>query len=249
MANKIIAANWKMNLMRDEAVSLLEGLKNGIPENEKADIVIFPPSIYISDLISINDSQIEVGAQNFYFENKGAFTGEVSAIQLKDMGCTHVLIGHSERRELFDESNELLFKKIKSALHANIKIIYCCGESLQEREDGSHLKKIQSQLEILNSLTNNELNSISIAYEPIWAIGTGLTATPLQAEEMHAFIRRVLIDTFSKELASEISILYGGSCNENNANELFNCPNIDGGLIGGASLKVDSFLKIVDSIK
>lgn len=138
---------------------------------------------------------------------------------------------------------------MRSALDANLKIIYCCGETLQEREEGSHLEKIQSQLEILKSLTNDELNAISIAYEPIWAIGTGLTATLGQAEEMHAFIRRILIDSSSKELASEISILYGGSCNENNANELFNCPNIDGGLIGGASLKVDSFLKIVDSIK
>jgi len=248
MAKKIIAANWKMNLMRDEAISLFNGVKKGLSAHKETEIVVFPPSIYISDLIS-NHPLIEVGAQNFYFEEKGAFTGEISPFQLKNIGCNYVLIGHSERRELFDESNELLSKKMRSALDANLKIIYCCGETLQEREEGSHLEKIQSQLEILKSLTNDELNAISIAYEPIWAIGTGLTATLGQAEEMHAFIRRILIDSFSKELASEISILYGGSCNENNANELFNCPNIDGGLIGGASLKVDSFLKIVDSIK
>jgi len=248
MAKKIIAANWKMNLMREEAISLFNGVKKGLSAHKETEIVVFPPSIYISDLIS-NHPLIEVGAQNFYFEEKGAFTGEISPFQLKNIGCNYVLIGHSERRELFDESNELLSKKMRSALDANLKIIYCCGETLQEREEGSHLEKIQSQLEILKSLTNDELNAISIAYEPIWAIGTGLTATPGQAEEMHAFIRRILIDSFSKELASEISILYGGSCNENNANELFNCPNIDGGLIGGASLKVDSFLKIVDSIK
>lgn len=248
MAKKIIAANWKMNLMREEAISLFNGVKKGLSALKETEIVVFPPSIYISDLIS-NHPLIEVGAQNFYFEEKGAFTGEISPFQLKNIGCNYVLIGHSERRELFDESNELLSKKMRSALDANLKIIYCCGETLQEREEGSHLEKIQSQLEILKSLTNDELNAISIAYEPIWAIGTGLTATPGQAEEMHAFIRRILIDSFSKELASEISILYGGSCNENNANELFNCPNIDGGLIGGASLKVDSFLKIVDSIK
>ena len=248
MAKKIIAANWKMNLMREEAISLFNGVKKGLSEHKETEIVVFPPSIYISDLIS-NHPLIEVGAQNFYFEEKGAFTGEISPFQLKNIGCNYVLIGHSERRELFDESNELLSKKMRSALDANLKIIYCCGETLQEREEGSHLEKIQSQLEILKSLTNDELNAISIAYEPIWAIGTGLTATLGQAEEMHAFIRRILIDSFSKELASEISILYGGSCNENNANELFNCPNIDGGLIGGASLKVDSFLKIVDSIK
>ena len=248
MAKKIIAANWKMNLMREEAISLFNGVKKGLSAHKETEIVVFPPSIYISDLIS-NHPLIEVGAQNFYFEEKGAFTGEISPFQLKNIGCNYVLIGHSERRELFDESNELLSKKMRSALDANLKIIYCCGETLQEREEGSHLDKIQSQLEILKSLTNDELNAISIAYEPIWAIGTGLTATLGQAEEMHAFIRRILIDSSSKELASEISILYGGSCNENNANELFNCPNIDGGLIGGASLKVDSFLKIVDSIK
>jgi len=248
MAKKIIAANWKMNLMRDEAISLFNGVKKGLSAHKETEIVVFPPSIYISDLIS-NHPLIEVGAQNFYFEEKGAFTGEISPFQLKNIGCNYVLIGHSERRELFDESNELLSKKMRSALDANLKIIYCCGETLQEREEGSHLEKIQSQLEILKSLTNDELNAISIAYEPIWAIGTGLTATLGQAAEMHAFIRRILIDSSSKELASEISILYGGSCNENNANELFNCPNIDGGLIGGASLKVDSFLKIVDSIK
>jgi triosephosphate isomerase (TIM) len=248
MAKNIIAANWKMNLMRDEAISLFDGLNKRLSAHTDAEIVVFPPSIYISDLIS-NDSQIAIGAQNFFSEKSGAFTGEISPFQLKDLGCKYVLIGHSERRELFQESNQLLSKKIRSALKANLKIIYCCGETLQEREEGSHLKKIQSQLEILKSLSKEELKTISIAYEPIWAIGTGLTATPLQAEEMHAFIRRVLIDSFSDELAIQMSLLYGGSCNENNANELFQCPNIDGGLIGGASLKVDSFLKIVESIK
>ena len=248
MAKNIIAANWKMNLMRDEAISLFDGLNKRLSAHTDAEIVVFPPSIYISDLIS-NDSQIAIGAQNFFSEKSGAFTGEISPFQLKDLGCKYVLIGHSERRELFQESNQLLSKKIRSALNANLKIIYCCGETLQEREEGSHLKKIQSQLEILKSLSKEELKTISIAYEPIWAIGTGLTATPLQAEQMHAFIRRVLIDSFSDELAIQMSLLYGGSCNENNANELFQCPNIDGGLIGGASLKVDSFLKIVESIK
>ena len=248
MAKNIIAANWKMNLMRDEAISLFNGVNNGLSAHTETEIVIFPPSIYISDLIS-NDSQIEVGAQNFFSEKKGAFTGEISPFQLKNLGCNYVLIGHSERRELFHESKEILSKKMRSALDANLKIIFCCGETLQEREEGSHLDKIQSQLEILNSLTNADLNAISIAYEPIWAIGTGLTATPFQAEEMHAFVRGVINELFSEVIAQDISILYGGSCNENNANELFNCPNIDGGLIGGASLKVDSFLKIVDSIK
>ena len=147
MAKNIIAANWKMNLMRDEAISLFDGLNKRLSAHTDAEIVVFPPSIYISDLIS-NDSQIAIGAQNFFSEKSGAFTGEISPFQLKDLGCKYVLIGHSERRELFQESNQLLSKKIRSALKANLKIIYCCGETLQEREEGSHLKKIQSQLEI-----------------------------------------------------------------------------------------------------
>lgn len=247
MAKKIIAANWKMNLLRGEAISLFKSLNNRLIEGSGVQVVIFPPSIYISDLLAVNSSKINIGAQNFYFEEKGAFTGEVSAIQLKDMGCTHVLIGHSERRGLFGESNEIIFQKIKAALQADLKIVYCCGESLEERESGKHEIKIQTQIEVLKSLSNEELSSISIAYEPIWAIGTGLTATPSQAEEMHAFVRGVINELFSEAIAQDISILYGGSCNEKNAAELFNCANIDGGLIGGASLNEISFLKIVEA--
>jgi triosephosphate isomerase len=166
---------------------------------------------------------------------------------LKDLGCSYVLVGHSERRVLFSESDELIQKKVKAALDIGLKVIYCCGESLEERESNMHQSKISSQLETLKSFTPEALSHLSIAYEPIWAIGTGLTASPQEAEQMHKFIREELAKLFSHEFAENTSILYGGSCNEKNAKELFECPNIDGGLIGGASLKADSFSQIVDS--
>ena len=197
----------------------------------------------------MTNTGIHVGAQNFYFEEKGAYTGEVSATQLKDLGCSYALVGHSERRIIFAESNELLFKKIKAGIKAGLHIIYCCGESLEQRELGNEKTIIREQIEVLRTLSTEELNKISIAYEPIWAIGTGVTASPSQAEEMHAFIRGVLSDLFSESISDHISILYGGSCNENNAEELFSCQNIDGGLIGGASLKQNAFLQIVEFSK
>jgi triosephosphate isomerase len=197
----------------------------------------------------VTNTAIHVGAQNFYFEEKGAYTGEVSATQLKDLGCSYALVGHSERRIIFAESNELLFKKIKAGIKAGLHIIYCCGESLEQRELGNEKTIIREQIEVLRTLSTEELNKISIAYEPIWAIGTGVTASPSQAEEMHAFIRGVLVDLFSESISDHISILYGGSCNENNAEELFSCQNIDGGLIGGASLKQNAFLQIVEFSK
>lgn len=249
MAKKIVAANWKMNLLRKEAISLFSGLSNSLSDYKGAEVVVFPPSIYLADLLKLTNTNIHVGAQNFYFEEKGAYTGEVSATQLKDLGCSYALVGHSERRIIFGESNELLFKKIKAGIKAGIHIIYCCGESLEQRELGNEKTIIREQIELLRTLSTEELNKISIAYEPIWAIGTGVTASPFQAEEMHAFIRGVLVDLFSESISDHISILYGGSCNENNADELFSCQNIDGGLIGGASLKQNAFLQIVEFSK
>ena len=249
MAKKIVAANWKMNLLRKEAVSLFSGLSNSLSDYKRAEVVVFPPSIYLADLLQVTNTAIHVGAQNFYFEEKGAYTGEVSATQLKDLGCSYALVGHSERRIIFAESNELLFKKIKAGIKAGLHIIYCCGESLEQRELGNEKTIIREQIEVLRTLSTEELNKISIAYEPIWAIGTGVTASPSQAEEMHAFIRGVLSDLFSESISDLISILYGGSCNENNAEELFSCQNIDGGLIGGASLKQNAFLQIVEFSK
>ena len=248
MAKKIVAANWKMNLVKSEAVELFANIEAQINDGD-VEVVVFPSSIFLSTLIDTSKSILGIGAQNFFYGDKGAFTGEVSANQLKDLGCTYVLIGHSERRILFSESTELLQNKIKAALNNGLKVIFCCGESLEERENGSHELKIRSQLDVLKLFTESEITNISVAYEPIWAIGTGLTASPLQAEEMHAFIRGVLKDLFSINTAENTSLLYGGSCNEKNAADLFNCPNIDGGLIGGASLKVDSFVQIVDAAK
>ncbi len=249
MGKKIVAANWKMNLLRKEAVSLFIGLSQNLLDYKGAEVVVFSPSIYLADLLKVTNTDIHVGAQNFYFEEKGAYTGEVSATQLKDLGCSYALVGHSERRIIFSESNELLFKKIKAGIRAGLHIIYCCGESLEQRELGNEKTIIREQIEVLKTLSTEELNKISIAYEPIWAIGTGVTASPSQAEEMHAFIRGVVVDLFSESISDHISILYGGSCNENNAEELFSCQNIDGGLIGGASLKQNAFTKIVEFSK
>ena len=249
MPSKIVAANWKMNLLRKEAISLFNGLSKSLSDHKGAEVVVFPPSIYLADLLKVTNTDIHVGAQNFYFEEKGAYTGEVSATQLKDLGCSYALVGHSERRIIFAESNELLFKKIKAGIKAGLHIIYCCGESLEQRELGNEKTIIREQIEVLRKLSTEELNKISIAYEPIWAIGTGVTASPSQAEEMHAFIRGVLVDLFSESISDHISILYGGSCNENNAEELFSCQNIDGGLIGGASLKQNAFLQIIEFSK
>jgi triosephosphate isomerase len=250
MRKKIVAANWKMNLHKDEALSLYSDLENDLGSvGESVEVVVFPPSIYLSGILELNNSTIHVGAQNFYFEEKGAFTGEISAEQLKELGCSYVLVGHSERRILFGEKEDVLLKKIKAALRAGLNIIYCIGETIDEREKGEHKVKIQSQIELLSSFNESELSNISIAYEPIWAIGTGLTATPIQAEEIHDFIRSVLTELFGQSISFNLSLLYGGSCNEKNAVELFNCANIDGGLIGGASLKYDSFSKIVYSFE
>ena len=246
MAKKIVAANWKMNLLKSEAIELYEQMARMIPDND-VQVAVFSPSIFLSELLGSKINRLAIGAQNFYFEDKGAFTGEVSAVQLKDLGCSHVIIGHSERRILFSESDELIQKKVKAALDIGLKVIYCCGESLEERESNSHQSKISSQLETLNCLASDMVRHLSIAYEPIWAIGTGLTASPQQAEEMHQFIREELAKLFSSELAENTSILYGGSCNDKNAKDLFECPNIDGGLIGGASLNAETFSKIVDS--
>jgi triosephosphate isomerase len=248
MAKKIVAANWKMNLLKSEALVLYGEMDEMIPEKD-VEVAVFAPNIFLTELLRSESKQLFVGAQNFYFEEKGAYTGEVSAVQLKDLGCSYVLIGHSERRVLFSESDDLIRKKVKAAINKGLKVIYCCGESLEERESNKHHLKIRSQLETLKSFTSDELRDVAIAYEPIWAIGTGLTASPQQAEEMHQFIRNEIVKLFSFEFAKGMSILYGGSCNEKNAKELFQCPNIDGGLIGGASLNADSFSKIIDSFE
>ena len=240
MRKKIVAGNWKMNLLHKEALQLASSLNE---QEIPADVIriVFPPFIYISELIN-NSQNVFVGAQNFHPKEAGAFTGEVSINQLKDLGVEYVLVGHSERRMYSNESNEFLKEKVDAALKLGIHVIFCCGESLEIRDANTHESFVINQLNSsLFHLSSEELKNVTIAYEPIWAIGTGRTASSQQAEEMHACIRKSIEDKYSQEVADSISILYGGSCNASNANELFACPNVDGGLIGGASLKALDF--------
>jgi len=250
MRNKIVAGNWKMNLDADEAESLYRDLLNkSLGQSDGKMTLIFPPNIYLKDFIEKNNGSFEIGAQNVNAQKNGAYTGEVSASQLKSIGCSWVLVGHSERRTLFNEDDKVLLDKINSALEYGLNVIYCCGESLNERKELRHKSKIQSQLAILKAFSLEQIKTISIAYEPIWAIGTGKTASPDQAAEMHDFIREELKILFGSEASDQTSILYGGSCSPSNAEVLFKCHNIDGGLIGGAALNADSFRSIIEFLK
>jgi triosephosphate isomerase len=243
MREKIVAGNWKMNLLGEEGAKLVEGIK----PSSKCRTVIFPPAIYLNILQSISAAKgITIGAQNGYSADSGAFTGEVSMAQLSALGLQTVLVGHSERRSMFGETDALLKEKVDAALRHTITPFFCCGETLEERKTGNHFAAVANQLRnALFHLSAEEFSKIVIAYEPVWAIGTGETASPEQAEEMHAHIRTLLADKFGKEAATACTILYGGSCNPSNAKALFSMPNIDGGLIGGASLKAESFNQII----
>lgn len=246
MRKKIVAGNWKMNLKCEEATRLFLSLANA--KNSAVEVIIFPSTLYLQSFLDNTNKNIQIGAQNAYPIDTGAYTGETSFYQLKSIGITHVLIGHSERRAYFSESNEFLKEKVDAALENNITPVFCCGESLSIREQGKEKEFITNQIkESLFHLSSDTFQKCIIAYEPIWAIGTGKTATSEQAEDIHKTIRSFIAEKYGDTLAQEISILYGGSCNENNAKELFSCPNIDGGLIGGASLKTASFKAIIDS--
>lgn len=246
MRKKIVAGNWKMNLKCEEATGLFLSLANA--KNSTVEVIVFPSTLYLQSFLDIANKNIQIGAQNAYPIDTGAYTGETSFYQLKSIGVTHVLIGHSERRAYFSESNEFLKEKVDAALKNNITPVFCCGESFLIREKGKEKEFITNQIkESLFHLSSDAFQKCIIAYEPIWAIGTGKTATSEQAEEIHKTIRSFIAEKYGDTLAQEISILYGGSCNENNAKELFSCPNIDGGLIGGASLKTASFKAIIDS--
>lgn len=246
MAQKIVAGNWKMNLKRDEALELVRNV-NSRQRPEDVTVMMFPPAVFVSE-VATEAEGIEVGVQNFFHEEKGAFTGELSIGQVTSVGGSIGLIGHSERRAIFGESDELLKQKVDAAVAANFPYIFCCGEPLEVREAGNEATYVKAQLEAcMFHLPVASMRSAIIAYEPVWAIGTGKTATSAQAESMHADIRSWIAEAYDEETANSVSILYGGSCNENNANELFSCPNVDGGLIGGASLKADSFCAIIDS--
>lgn len=247
MRKKIVAGNWKMNLLSKEAIKLAIEISNESSKYKSVDIMIFPSSILVPEIMG-NIDGVEVGVQNFYPLESGAFTGENSIAQIKDAGATAALIGHSERRMLFGEDEHLLKEKVNAALKHEIKIVFCCGEPLEIREAGSELNYVKKQLQdSLFHLTADEFEKCVIAYEPVWAIGTGRTATTQQAEGMHAAIRSWIAEIYGHDTANAISILYGGSCNASNAQELFACPNVDGGLIGGASLKTETFMTIVNS--
>lgn len=250
MRKKVIAGNWKMNKNLSETIELVSGIKNEISNGEiNADVIICPPYISLESANAlVKDTAIALGAQNMHQENSGAFTGEVSADMLKSVGCEYVILGHSERRTIFKETDELINEKLKKAISSGLKPIFCVGETLNERENGTTEKVVETQIrEGLSGLSEANLSDLIIAYEPVWAIGTGKTATPEQAQEVHKFIRKLLTDSFSAELAENTIIQYGGSVKPDNAAELFTQPDIDGGLIGGASLKADSFAAIIKS--
>jgi triosephosphate isomerase len=243
---KIVAGNWKMNLDMNEAAELLAGIDTGL-RTDTCDVVVFPSFVLISDLMDMYEGeQIMFGAQNCSHKESGAYTGEVSAAQLASIGLDFVLIGHSERREYFNESNEMLKEKLQLAIKHEVTPIFCCGEPRAVREAGTQKEYVKKQLEeSLFGFSPAAINEIVIAYEPVWAIGTGLNATPEQAQEMHAFIRAEIAAKFGETVAKDLPILYGGSCKPDNAKALFACPDVDGGLIGGASLKAKDFLEIV----
>lgn len=249
MRKKIVAANWKMNLDLTEGAELVNDIFNGSPElNEHKIVVIAPPYIHLThtgaQLVGMN--HVHLGAQNCHSEASGAYTGEISAAMLKSAEVEYVIIGHSERREYFHEDDAMLAKKVNLALANGLKVIFCCGEPLAIRDSNDQNAYVESQLIAgLFHLPVTALTDITIAYEPIWAIGTGRTATSAQAQDMHAHIRAVLGNKYGDSVAADTSILYGGSCKPSNAAELFACPDVDGGLIGGASLKAAEFLGIV----
>lgn len=252
MRKKIVAGNWKMNKTLDEGLKLASEIVNMVQDESKGgvDVVLFPPFVHLNSVQKLisGASQISLGAQNCSEHEEGAYTGDVSAAMLTSVGAKYVLVGHSERREYHQESDELLAKKVEVALKHGITPIFCCGEPLEVREADGQAAYVTEQLtNSLFGLSKEDFGKIVIAYEPIWAIGTGKTASTEQAQEMHAVIRKHIAEKYGEEVAQQTSILYGGSCNPTNAPELFACADVDGGLIGGASLKSRSFVDIIKS--
>ena len=247
MRRPIIAGNWKMNNTIKEAVELVNGLKRELVDVNSVDIVVSPPFTALSDVNElIMDSNIKLSAQNVYWQEKGAFTGEVSTAMLKDAGCSYVIVGHSERRQYFNETNETVNKKLKAALAGKMQVIVCVGEVLEEREANKAFDVIKEQVQgSLQGISSLDINNVVLAYEPVWAIGTGKTASAEQAQEIHHYIRGLLKDIFDEERASEVRIQYGGSVKPDNVKELMQKEDVDGALVGGASLKIDSFSGIV----
>lgn len=250
MRKKIVAGNWKMNKSLDEGLSLVSEIIH-MAEDEKhneAEVVLCVPFIHLVSVAKMiqGKENIHLAAQNCHHEESGAYTGETSAAMIQSTGAKYVIVGHSERREYFGENDALLFAKIKQALSNGLSPIYCCGETLDVRETGKHISLVTGQVsEALFALSPDEIQKVVIAYEPVWAIGTGKTASAEQAQEMHAALRKHLAVKFGEEIANSISILYGGSVKPDNASEIFAKADVDGGLIGGASLKSRDFMQII----
>ena len=246
MRKKIIAGNWKMNMTPAKAVELIDSLKNEINTNE-VDVVVCPPFVCLPAVLeAVKGTNIAVGAQNMHFEENGAYTGEIAPSMLVELGVKYVILGHSERRQYFAETDQTVNKKTLKALEHGLVPVVCVGESLEERQQGVTIDLVRLQTKIaLKDVTAEDAKKVVIAYEPIWAIGTGMTATSAQAEEVCAAIRQVIAEVYNQEVADAVRVQYGGSVNGGNANELFNMGNIDGGLVGGASLKPE-FASIVN---
>ncbi|MFC5558699.1 triose-phosphate isomerase [Ureibacillus thermophilus] len=249
MRKPIIAANWKMYKTFDEAVEFVEAIKDKIPPVEKVDAVVCAPALYLPTLVDIaKETDLAIGAQNMHYEEEGAFTGEISPKQLEAIQVDYVIIGHSERREYFNETDEAVNKKVKAALSHGIVPIVCCGETLEEREAGQTEEKVANQVKkALAGLSEEEVQHIVIAYEPIWAIGTGKTATSDDANAVCGHIRKVVGELYGKAAAETIRIQYGGSVKPENIEDLLSKEQIDGALVGGASLQVESYLKLLEA--
>ena len=249
MRAKIVAGNWKMNKNLAETEALLAELSAKLPDT-KAEVMVAPTYVNLASAVrTLENSKIEVIAQNMHYAESGAFTGEISADMLLSIGVDTVIIGHSERRAYFLESDEILSKKVTAALEKGMRVMFCFGEELEDRKSGNHFKLVESQLRnVLFNLEPSAWTNIVLAYEPVWAIGTGETASPEQAQEMHAFIRKTISEAFDSAIATNVTILYGGSVKPGNAVEIFSKPDVDGGLIGGAALVADDFIAIVKAI-
>lgn len=250
MRKKIVAGNWKMNTNLQEGVALAKEINEALKAAQpKCDVIIAVPFTHLASINAVIDpAKLSLGAENCANHKSGAYTGEVSAPMVASTGATYVILGHSERRQYYGETSEILKEKVALALENNLTPIFCIGEVLEERENGTYNEVVKKQIEeALFNLSAEDFGKIILAYEPVWAIGTGKTATDDQAEDMHAFIRGVIADRYGKEVAENTSILYGGSCKPSNAPQLFAKPDVDGGLIGGASLECGSFMGIVNA--
>lgn len=249
MRKKVIAGNWKMNMLPNETINFIEGLSQEIKDVKNEIILCVPYTDLFYALLTAQNTNIKIGAQNMHWKEKGAYTGEISGQMLKSIGVEYVIIGHSERRQYFAETDETVNLKVKSALENNLKPIICVGETLEQREHGETEKIVESQIKLaLKDLTKEQIRAIIIAYEPVWAIGTGKTATPEEANNVIKYIRKQIKELYNEEIAENIIIQYGGSVKASNAEELFNMSDIDGALVGGASLNFKEFSEIVNKV-